>query len=570
MLRAPRLAGAATALAALAGAAMVAASASAGWPANDRSGSDFAERHAEMVFDLLPPDAVLFGYGDAAIGPLGYYRYVEGRRPDVALYSLQGLVFANRLYDPRLPEEERARAIDRFVGATGRPVFLSPDADVRPSGRGVGHHGFLLEVLGEGTAGTVDLLRHPPGERYFLELLDRRPADGWEQTRRNGLLSHYGRYLGLVVLSGSPMLLEPLAPLFERAQDCYTCLLGMAIALLDNDAAPHANRIAAWLTRARALHGQAISKSESAQLPFEQGRLAESTSGLTVSRHASTASTNGCGTSRSLSARSTRDSSPSSASSCRRRRRAGKDGDGNVRKRAGVVVLAVSPRAAAARQKPTVARIAAPPGCGSTLTDRAAGAVASTVISSTPTASPAAPAPPAQAQRVPSGSRQSLSSMRYQTSRLPTTASVSPVIMRGKDRCRGGAASCSIPSSNAAVLACSSTSAPDSTAGKPVFCRPCDAPAPAVTPARTQLIRCKPPVFCRPCDAPAPGCCAEAGVASATASPRMGTSRRIVEVGVRIDGIRSGDWGWRRVRALTEITLQCPRRSPAGIMATPC
>ena len=274
LLRAPRLGAAATALA---GAAMVAASASAGWPANDRSGSDFAERYAETVFDLLPPDAVLFGYGDAAVGPLGYYRYVEERRPDIALYSLQGLVFANRLYDPRRPEDERARAVDRFVDATERPVFLSPDADVRPSGRGVGHHGFLLEVLAEG---TVELWRDPPGERYFLELLDRRPADRWEQTRRHGLLSNYGRYLGLVVLSGSPRLLEPLAPLFARAQDCYTCLVGMAIALLDNvgnDDAGHANRIAAWLTRAEALHGQALSKSESAQLPFEQGRLAELT-----------------------------------------------------------------------------------------------------------------------------------------------------------------------------------------------------------------------------------------------------------------------------------------------------
>ena len=277
LLRAPRLGAAATALA---GAAMVAASASAGWPANDRSGSDFAEHYAETVFDLLPPDAVLFSYGDAAVGPLGYYRYVEERRPDVALYSLQGLVFANRLYDPRRPEDERARAVDRFVDATERPVFLSPDADFRPSGRGVGHHGFLLEVLAEGTGGTVELWRHPPGERYFLELLDRRPADRWEQTRRNGLLSNYGRYLGLVVLSGSPRLLEPLAPLFARAQDCYTCLLGMAIALLDNvgnDDAGHANRIAAWLTRAEALHGQALSKAESAQLPFEQGRLAELT-----------------------------------------------------------------------------------------------------------------------------------------------------------------------------------------------------------------------------------------------------------------------------------------------------
>ena len=135
-------------------------------------------------------------------------------------------------------------------------------------------------MLAEGTEGTVDLSRHPPGERYFLELLDRRPADRWEQTRRNGLLSHYGRYLGLVVLSGSPRLLEPLAPLFARAQDCYTCLLGMAIALLDNvdnDDDAHANRITAWLTRAEALHGQALGKGESAQLPFEQGRLAELT-----------------------------------------------------------------------------------------------------------------------------------------------------------------------------------------------------------------------------------------------------------------------------------------------------
>ena len=31
------------------------------------------------------------------------------------------------------------------------------------------------------------------------------------------------------------------------------------------------------MTRAEALHGQALSKSEAAQLPFEQGRLAELT-----------------------------------------------------------------------------------------------------------------------------------------------------------------------------------------------------------------------------------------------------------------------------------------------------
>ena len=257
------------------GAAMVAVSASASWPANDRSGSDFAERHAEVVFDLLPQEAVLFLYGDA-IGPIGYYRFVEERRPDVALYSLQGLVFGNRLFDPLLPLEERASALDRFVDSTARPVFLLPDYNIFPEDRGYGHRGFVLEVRGEGTAGTINLARDTRGERYFLDLLDRQPADVWERSRRSNLLNHYGNYLGLLVVVGS-RLLEPMAEVLERAEDCYPCLLGMAEAVLDNDAAGHADRVAAWLARAEALHDRALSKQESAKLPFEQGRLAELT-----------------------------------------------------------------------------------------------------------------------------------------------------------------------------------------------------------------------------------------------------------------------------------------------------
>ena len=263
------------AAAVLVGAAMVAVSASASWPANDRSDSDFAERQAEAVFDLLPPQAALFVLGDA-IGPLGYYRFVEGRRPDVALYSLQGLVFGNRLFDPFLPQAERARALDRFVDATARPVFLLPDYDIYPDDRGFGHRGFVLEVLGEGSGGTINLARHPPGERYFLDLLASQPADIWERSRRSNLLTHYGNYLGLLVVVGSRHL-EPMAELLERAEDCYPCLLGMADAVLDNAAAGHADRVAAWLARAEALHDRALTKQESVRLRFEQGRLAELT-----------------------------------------------------------------------------------------------------------------------------------------------------------------------------------------------------------------------------------------------------------------------------------------------------
>lgn len=51
----------------------------------------------------------------------------------------------------------------------------------------------------------------------------------------------------------------------------------MADAVLDNDAAGHAVRVAAWLARAEALHDRALTKQESARLRFEQGRLAELT-----------------------------------------------------------------------------------------------------------------------------------------------------------------------------------------------------------------------------------------------------------------------------------------------------
>ena len=268
------------AAAVLVGAAMVAVSATAGWPANDRSDGDFAERHAEAVFDLLPADAVLFVHGDA-IGPLGYYRFVEERRPDIALYSLQGLVLGNRLFDPFLPQEERASALDRFVDDAERPVFLLPDYDIRPEDRGFEHRGFVLGVLGEGSGGTANLGRHQRAERHFLELLDRQPTDVWEQWQRGSLLFHYGNYLGLIVVVGSA-LSEPLAELLERAEDCYPCLLGMAAAVLDNGSAAHADRGAAWLARAEALRGRAMSKQQSARVFFEQGRLAELTGDATT------------------------------------------------------------------------------------------------------------------------------------------------------------------------------------------------------------------------------------------------------------------------------------------------
>ena len=118
----------------MAGTALVAVSASAGWRANDRSDSDFAEWYAAVLFDLLPPNAVMFVHGDAS-GPLGYYRYVEEHRPDIALYNLHGLVFGDRLYDPLLLPEERRRCSTASSARPSAPCSSTSTADMLPRKR---------------------------------------------------------------------------------------------------------------------------------------------------------------------------------------------------------------------------------------------------------------------------------------------------------------------------------------------------------------------------------------------------------------------------------------------------
>ena len=163
------------------------------------------------------------------------------------------------------------------MGATERAVFLDVEADIYPGERLSRFYGFLREVFDDEAPDTVQLARHPLGEQLFLDLVARQPTDGWERARRNELLSRYGYYLGLMFFSGSPAYLEPTQALFEQAQDCYSCLIGMATALLDNDAAAHADYVSAWLARAETLHDQALTKGQAARLPFQQGRLAELT-----------------------------------------------------------------------------------------------------------------------------------------------------------------------------------------------------------------------------------------------------------------------------------------------------
>ena len=188
-------------MALLAGAAMVAWSVYAHWRTNDRSDSDFAEHYADMQLDVLPEDAVLFVFGDAT-GPMGYYQYIENRRPDVALYNLQGLVYGKRLYDPFLPKENKVEVLEQLTDSTERALFFPMDFDIFPNRQGR-IFGFLMEAVKDGTPGSTEIKRDIHAERNILPICCIcNPLIAGSACGETGCYSSTGRYLGLIYFFG--------------------------------------------------------------------------------------------------------------------------------------------------------------------------------------------------------------------------------------------------------------------------------------------------------------------------------------------------------------------------------
>ncbi len=259
-----------TGFATLTGVALVWWSVNSDWDVNDRSDNDFAERYAEMVFDLLPEDAVLFVFGDPT-GPIGYYQFVESRRPDVTVYNLQGLVYGTRLYSPFISSRERRVILEGFFDSTERAVFFPLDVDTYPE-RQKWIYGFIQHAAKVGKPGTLMLKPHPRGEAFFEQLIHSKPTDRWERVRRNELLFQYGQYLGLIDFTGHP-LRDHVQELFRLAHGSYASLLGMATVVLDNGNASNWDQVSGWLATAETLKHEALKKKTLSELYYHKGRL---------------------------------------------------------------------------------------------------------------------------------------------------------------------------------------------------------------------------------------------------------------------------------------------------------
>ena len=261
------------ALAAVLSLAMVAFSIQENWRKNDRSADDFPEKYAEMVFGHMGPDAIMLVSGDLETGVLGYYHFVENRRPDIILMPRIGFVYNNNLNRPRMPQKERRKILREFIGNTARPVFFSSGTrrDFCP-GCEVRNYGFIKKVLRDGIPRREHLLYSTKGKQLFKELLSREPTDAWEHYTRNNLFRLYGDYLGKSIISNNPKWLQRVEHLIQLAEQDFYSLTSMMETVFRRWDAKHLERAKSWAKQAEHLRpGALLKKDDKAKFLYLKG-----------------------------------------------------------------------------------------------------------------------------------------------------------------------------------------------------------------------------------------------------------------------------------------------------------
>ena len=261
---------------AAAGLAMVGCSVSAHWDANNRAASDFSQRYADMVFGVLPPDAVLLSTGDEITLPVAYHHFITGERPDLRLVEMHGIAFPGNLYPnvPRTTLKIQQQTLRAFIAETERPVFHTYRTHTVDHGRAVRDYGFLREVLAvEYSGDSIQLRPAEAAEAYFAGLFGQEYRNGWELVARNHQVIDYGQYLGFAVLSGNPELVERTAPLRQLAEQDYYGLNGMASVLAKFGNAEQLEQAMALLEMAEPLHAAALTKEAESALFNNMGTV---------------------------------------------------------------------------------------------------------------------------------------------------------------------------------------------------------------------------------------------------------------------------------------------------------
>jgi hypothetical protein len=236
-----------------AAAALVALLCAIGAQVNLRQNHEWAASYAQAVLRSLPPNAVVFGQGDADLLPMAYFHMVENQRPDITLYQPKGLVLGNRLFHPlRTQEEDANRILAEMIEKQTDPVVFTLDFWTGNARR----ERWLYTEVDKSSTDPRQVTVDVPEEaaRFFEQSVAQASGtNAWIAFFQSELRRRYGILLAQNLPRGQP-------PTDERgrrhlallAQDFYGAL-GVADGLLQNKDGLSAGAVANYLDRAREL-----------------------------------------------------------------------------------------------------------------------------------------------------------------------------------------------------------------------------------------------------------------------------------------------------------------------------
>jgi Protein of unknown function (DUF2723) len=255
-----------------AGAAVMALILGVGAWINLRANYDFSTRYAQLVLQILPPDAVVFSSGEADMGPMAYFMMIENARPDVTLYQHKGLVLGNRLFHPlRIDEASHQRVLREAIEREQAPVVFTLDAYTGYAQR---DRWLYIEVDKSSTDAsqvTVDI----PEEtvRFFEEVIaEPNTSNAWIAHFQNELRRRYALLLARTLPRGKPPPPREQRHFELLAKDFYGAI-GYAEGLMVHKEGYAASAVSAFLDRARELMPEDAPKGHKSRFFYLRGAL---------------------------------------------------------------------------------------------------------------------------------------------------------------------------------------------------------------------------------------------------------------------------------------------------------
>jgi tetratricopeptide (TPR) repeat protein len=232
----------------------------AGFRVNLLADHDWAARYAGALFETLPPNAVVFGRGEADLGPMAYFHMIENRRPDITLYHAQGLVLGNRLFHPlRTDAETQKRLVRQMIDEQAGPVAftLEPYAGYAQRDR------WLYVLVDKSSTSPEKVTVDIPQEamRFFEEsLAGADEPNAWIAYFQGELRRGYATLLARSLPREQPPGERVLRHLNVLAKDYYGAL-GIAEGMMLNKDGYSVGAVAGFLDKASALMPSDITKN---------------------------------------------------------------------------------------------------------------------------------------------------------------------------------------------------------------------------------------------------------------------------------------------------------------------